>query len=217
MLVSVGQLLDRAILWLLRRNQRTLDIASTIAELKPGIAALSERLDTLLPPSLVTQLRAREVQLREDQIPPELASRIARLDVMSSAMDIVRVAHRAAPGVATAASEIAAVAQVYFGIGARFDLDRLRTGASSIAAETPWQKAAVSHVVDDLFSYQSTLTTRMLTEGAGTPDPVEAWLAKHARAVERVDAILNDIRTSSTVDLAMLSVVTRQLRALVEE
>jgi glutamate dehydrogenase len=227
MLISVGQLLDRAILWLLRRSDGKLDIASTIAELQPGVTALSERLETVLPASLLSLLRTRETKLLDKKIPATLAARIARLDVMSSAMDIVRVARRtvagtspAAPPVASAPGEIAAVAKVYFGVGARFDLDRLRSGAAAIAAETPWQKAAVAHVIDDLFSYQSTLTTRIIAEegaGAGAPaGPVEAWLARRPRIVERVDTLLHDIQTATTIDLAMLSVVTRQLRALVE-
>jgi glutamate dehydrogenase len=222
MLASVGQLLDRAILWLLRRGSEKLDVASTIAELQPGVTTLGERLERVLPASLLAQLRAREAKLLDEQIPATLASRIARLDVMSSAMDIVRVARQAVPGVPTdqpaAAStpaDITAVAQVYFGVGARFDLDRLRAGAAAIATDTPWQKAAVSNAVDDLFSYQSTLTTRIIAEEGGAADRVEKWLARHSRAVERVDSILNETRTA-TIDLAMLSVVTRQLRALIE-
>jgi glutamate dehydrogenase len=227
MLISVGQLLDRAILWLLRRSDGKLDIASTIAELQPGVTALSERLESVLPASLLSLLRARETKLLDEKIPATLAARIARLDVMSSAMDIVRVARKstpdaspAQPAAASAPGEIAAVAQVYFGVGARFDLDRLRAGAAAIAAETPWQKAAVAHVIDDLFSYQSTLTTRIIAEeGADSGAPAgaaEAWLAKRPRIVERVDALLHDIHTAATIDLAMLSVVARQLRALVE-
>jgi len=135
---------------------------------------------------------------------------------MSSAMDIVRIA-RTDP--AHSGAGIDQVARIYFGVGSRFGLDRLRLAGASIAAETPWQKAAVAAVVDDLFNYQSMLASRVIVEsnGArGSADPVDAWLASRVRVVERVDQTMNEMRTAPSVDLAMLTVATRQLRALVE-
>jgi glutamate dehydrogenase len=111
------------------------------------------------------------------------------------------------------------VARVYFWVGARFGLDRLRTAGASIAAETPWQKAAVAAVVDDLFNYQSVLASRVIAEsnGArGSTDSVDVWLASRGRVVERVDQTMNEMRGAPSVDLAMLTVATRQLRTLVE-
>ncbi|HXH38632.1 MAG TPA: hypothetical protein VNN08_08390, partial [Thermoanaerobaculia bacterium] len=108
------------------------------------------------------------------------------------------------------------VARVYFSVGGRFGLDRLRTAGASIAAETPWQKAAVAAVVDDLFNYQSTLASRVLTESDGVKDPVDRWLAARPREVERIDQMMTDFRAAQTVDLAMLTVAGRQLRTLVE-
>jgi glutamate dehydrogenase len=139
-------------------------------------------------------------------------------------MDIVRITRRAAasaaPQGADAASvDITHIAQIYFCVGARFGLDRLRGAGATIAADTPWQKAAVALVVDDLFAYQSTLASRVIAEERDAPegsDRFELWLAKRLRIVERVDQTLADLRSSPTVDLAMLTVATRQLRTLVE-
>ncbi len=108
------------------------------------------------------------------------------------------------------------MARVYFGLGARFGLDKLRAAGSSIAAETPWQKAAVSSVIDDLFNYQSVLASRVIAEGNGAREPVERWLSQRSRVVERIDQTMTDFRNAQSVDLAMLTVATRQLRALVE-
>ncbi|HYM59769.1 MAG TPA: hypothetical protein VEZ11_02625, partial [Thermoanaerobaculia bacterium] len=110
------------------------------------------------------------------------------------------------------------VAKVYFGLGARFGLDRLRAASGTIIAETPWQKQAVAAIVDDLFSYQSILASRVITEGNGKADtdPVDAWLTARVRVVERVEQTMRDFRHAASVDLAMLSVATRQLRTLLE-
>jgi glutamate dehydrogenase len=208
MMIDVGRLLERAVQWLLRSGYERLDIAAYVSEFRPRIAALEGQLGTILPPQLLGSLAAREGELVEDGIPEALAHRVASLSVMSSALDIVRVARGGRP--------VEDVARVYFGLGARFGLDKLRAAGASIAAETPWQKAAVSSVIDDLFNYQSVLASRVIAEGNGTREPVEHWLSERPRVVERIDQTMTDFRSASSVDLAMLTVASRQLRALVE-
>jgi glutamate dehydrogenase len=143
-----------------------------------------------------------------DGVPEPVARRIASLSVMGAALDIVRLSRTGRP--------VADVAKVYFSVGARFGLERLRTAGNSIPAETPWQKAALSAVVDDLFTYQSTLASKVLTESDGAKDPVDQWLSTRPREVERIDQLMTDLRAAQTVDLAMLTVASRQLRGLVE-
>ncbi|MGZ4809043.1 MAG: NAD-glutamate dehydrogenase, partial [Thermoanaerobaculia bacterium] len=77
MMVSVGLLLERAIIWLLRSGYEKLEITAHIAELRPRIATLSERLDLILPASLLAALKVREAELVEDGIPESLAHRVA--------------------------------------------------------------------------------------------------------------------------------------------
>ena len=60
----------------------------------------------------------------------------------------------------------------------------------------------------------SSIVSGMLDEGI--LDPIEPWLASRSRMVERVDQTMTDLRAAQSVDLAMLTVASRQLRALVE-
>ena len=211
MMISVARLLERAILWLLRSDYEKLDIAAYVNEFRPRIAAIQDHLVQVLPASVLGSVRVRQAELMEDGIPESLARRVASLDVMSSAMDIIRIAQGDA-----AAHGVEDVAKVYFGVGARLNLDRLRNATANVAAETQWQKNALTAVVDDLFNYQSALASRVIREVNGAPDPVETWLAKRPRVVERIDQTMHDFRASSTVDLAMLTVASRQLRALLD-
>jgi len=210
MMISVAHLLERAILWLLRSSYEKLDIAAYIAEFRPRIAAIQQNLEQILPASMLANVKVREAELTVDGIPEDLAHRVASLDVMTSAMDIVRIARR------DDAHGVEEVARVYFGVGARLSLDRLRTASANITAETPWQKTALATLIDDLFNYQSTLASRVIAETNGASNPVDTWLSARPRVVERVDQTMNELRASSGVDLAMLTVASRQLRALVE-
>jgi glutamate dehydrogenase len=212
MMIAVARLLERAILWLLRSGYEKLDIAALVNEFKPRIEAIENNLVQILPASLLANVRVRQAELMEDGIPESLAGRAASLDIMSSAMDIIRIART------DAGHGVEEVARVYFGVGARFSLDRLRSASGNIAAETPWQKTALTTLIDDLFAYQSALASRVIAEtnGAKGADPVEQWLAARPRVVERVDQTMHDFRAATSVDLAMLTVTSRQLRGLVE-
>ena len=208
MMIEVGRLLERAIAWLLRSRYEKLDIAAYVAEFRPRIETLAERLHDVLPATLMASLKTRQGELEASGIPSRLAYRVASLGVMSAALDIIRLTRAGRP--------VDDVARVYFGLGARFGLDRLRAAGGAIAAETPWQKAAVAVVVDDLFNYQSILASRVIGEADGARDPVDVWLASRPRVVERIDQTMTDFRAATTIDLAMLTVASRQLRALVE-
>ncbi len=204
MFIEVGRLLERAIHWLLISGYETLDTARYAGEFRPAIAAISDKLHDILPAALLGSLKARQGELEMDGVPERVAYRIASLGVMGAALDIVRLSRTGRP--------VEDVAKVYFAVGARFGLDRLRNAGTSIAAETPWQKAAVAAVVDDLFNYQSTLASRVLSESDG----VESWLAARPRQVERIDQMMTDFRAAQSVDLSMLMVASSQLRTLVE-
>jgi glutamate dehydrogenase len=208
MLIEVGRLLERAMGWLLISGYERLDTATYVGEFRPAIAAISEKLHDILPASLLGGLKARQGELEMDGVPERVAYRIASLGVMGAALDIVRLSRTGRP--------VQDVARVYFSVGARFGLERLRTAGASIAAETPWQKAAVAAVVDDLFNYQSVIASRVLTETNGARDPVDIWLASRSREVERIDQMMTDFRAAQSIDLAMLTVASRQLRTLVE-
>ncbi len=208
MLTEVGRLLERAIGWLLISDYDRLDTAKYVAEFRPAIAAIADRLHDILPAALLGALKARQGELEMDGVPERVAYRIASLGVMGAALDIVRLSRTGRP--------VQDVAKVYFSVGARFGLERLRSAGASIAAETPWQKSAVAAAVDDLFNYQSVIASRVLGESNGAGEPLDGWLTARPRVVERIDQMMTDFRAAQTVDLAMLTVASRQLRTLVE-
>ncbi|HSP32922.1 MAG TPA: NAD-glutamate dehydrogenase domain-containing protein, partial [Thermoanaerobaculia bacterium] len=208
MMIDVGGLLERGVQWLLRSGYDKLDIAGYVNQFGQKVMSLWERLHDVLPPTLLSAVKTRQGELEAAGIPEQLAYRVASLPVMAAALDIVRLTRTG--------RDVADVARVYFGLGARFGLERLRAAAASLVADTPWQKTAVAAVVDDLFNYQSTLASRVIGESNGNREPVETWLAGRQRVVERIDQTMNDFRAATSVDLAMVSVASRQLRSLVE-
>src|SRR5438132_6354228 len=97
MMIEVGRLLERAIGWLLRSGYAKLDIAAYVAEFRPRIETLAERLHDVLPAALLSNLKTRQGELEASGIPSPLAYRVASLHVMAAALDIVRLTRAGRP------------------------------------------------------------------------------------------------------------------------
>ncbi|MBI4183609.1 MAG: NAD-glutamate dehydrogenase [Proteobacteria bacterium] len=211
MTLEGARLIEAATLWFLRNRPQPLDIAATCAEFAPGIEALAGALAGLVPADTRRALERAARALVKKGVPEALAHRVARFGVLESACDIVHIAR-------STGRDVAAVGRVYFGLGHRFGLDWLRASAARLEQKTHWEKLAVAAVIEDLFTHQRALAQAVLAragDGAGPEAAIEAWGRETRATGERVHQLLSEIRASAgAVDLAMLAVANRHLRAL---
>jgi len=209
MLIEANRLLERATARVLRSVPVPFDIGATTAELSHGIVSLESALERLLPPELAETQAARAGEFVAQGVPTDLAHRVSGLIVLASAADIVRIAARHGLTVEEAGG-------LYFAVGARFALGRLRATAQGLSARGHWDKLAATAAIEDLYGHQRDITTAVAAEAPGLA-PTEAlagWIAGNRVAVDRTDALLAEIQAVSQIDLAMLMVVNRQFRTL---
>jgi glutamate dehydrogenase len=210
--LAILDLIRRGTLWFLRSCPRPLDIDSTVEAFATGVETLRVRFEEVLAPELKSNMDRRAEEFIAHRVPPDIAHRIAGLNALVPACDIVRIA-------AGARLDPCAVGSVYYGLGERFGLDWLRGIAETLSDGNEWQKMAVAAVIDDLYAHQSELTTKVLDtagDAAIADAVVDAWTTVHKHTVGRVQALVSELRTSTTLDLAMLAVANREIRALVE-
>ncbi|MDX1582890.1 MAG: NAD-glutamate dehydrogenase, partial [Thermoanaerobaculia bacterium] len=206
MLIEMGKLIERTTLWFLRTGEG-LDISETEQEYRARIMSLARSLDDTLPAEQLESLRQRARDREALGIPKALAHRLASLDIVGSFPDIVRISSEVDRGVKE-------TGRVYFELGSRLEFDTLREAAESVGAKSPWQRAAVAGIVEDLFAYQADLTSKILM-GSNNGDAAEAideWFTLRPDVMDRTENLLSEIRSASSIDLAVLSVATRQLR-----
>ena len=210
MLIDVSRVVERSTGWFLLNLPAPLDVATTVADYGPGIAALADRLDDVVTPDRADQLRTRAAELERRGVPKALAARIAGLDVLISACDLVRIA-------TSTDHAIERVARVYFALGARFGLHWVRSMARRMKRDTEWEDMAIGAIVDDVFSHQLDLTLAVLdaAEGEDAADAaIEVWLGGRGQAAIQTEELIERLRSSEGLDIAMLSVASHQLRAL---
>ncbi|MEQ8388731.1 MAG: NAD-glutamate dehydrogenase [Alphaproteobacteria bacterium] len=211
MLIAIADLIQRCSLWFLLNLPHPIDTAAVTAEYGAGIRILADEIGNLVAERDRTSLSEAAAPLTAAGVPDDLAWTVASFDLLASGCDVVKIA-------STEGLEVSGVARTYFGAGTRFGFDRLRGFARGVATESRWDKQAVDAMLDDLYANQSALTMRILETAGGIENVdvmIEAWGAARTHAIKRLEAILHELETAPAVDIAMLAVANRQVRALV--
>ena len=109
------------------------------------------------------------------------------------------------------------VAALYYGLSEHLSIDRALTSVSALARGDRWHALARLALRDDLYGSLRAITLDALREAApGTPvdQAIEQWEQANASRLVRARSGLDQVEKAGQLDLATLSVVSRQLRGL---
>ena len=200
MLLDTSGLIVRGTTWFLRSRRLTEDMAATIAHFTPQVGALATRLPQLLDPGERARIDAAVAAYVAKGVPQPLATRVVAFDTLYAALDIVEVA-----GAAKRPAE--KVAELYFALATRFGLPWLREKIAALPGDAHWEMLAKGAMQDDVLSGG--------VDSAAPAKLIAAWEDRNRRSVERAVQLFGELRATSSVDAAMLSVALRELRNLV--
>jgi glutamate dehydrogenase len=196
MYLASRRLVERATRWLLRQRRQPLPVAETaalfavpIARLA-AIAVMSERCE------------ATANKYSSQGVPRELALRVAALDRLPRALDVVELAD-------THHAEVEEVATVYDEVGDRLRLEWLVDRIVELPREDRWDALARNALREDAAAQHRRIVDAVMKAGS-----YDAWASTCTTLVARVLTLLDDIRAHGVFDIATLSVALRELRAL---
>ena len=197
--------------WLLENRRNDLDIKRAVSRYAPKVALLFRDLPGALDVTEQARLTALRSTLVEQRVPEPLAARIASLESMHSALDLVEVAM-------AARVDIGYAARAYFGLGEQIGLTWIKEQIESLAADGHWQAVARGTLRDNLYTLQRRLTAAVLScRGRDAAARVTRWIGRHLPGVESLKRVVVDLRTGSPPDFATLSVALQAVRRLVQE
>ena len=208
MLQETGRTINRMTEWFLRNEAHPLNIAKNIETYQSGVEVLKDNLNSILGHLAIGNLEKRTKRFVQDGVPQDLANAVGQLKILSSAVDVVRLAQ-------TANMPVLDVGITYTTVGTRFGLDWLRSSANRITADSQWYRMALGATIDDLWGLQSELAGRMLADNKSGQKAIDEWISSRQDTVDRVDQLLGELGNLPQLDLAMLAVVSRELRNLI--
>ena len=210
MLADAGRLLLRATLWFLRRRRERLPIARVLEIFRPGLAAIEGELPAILAPEDRAAFEASALGLANQGVPVPLARRMAGLDALYATLDVTEVALAQSKG-------IRPLAALHFALVGELGLGWFAEKIARLPTDTPWQALARNALRDDLASQQRALTASVSQLSPGSEDVpamLATWREHYAPAIARLKAMIEELRRAGPLDLAVLSVLLRELRGI---
>jgi glutamate dehydrogenase len=206
---QTSRLLRHATYWLLGARRRNLQVDAAVKEFRGGVHELEAHIGELLSGDELERFGEARRRYAEAGLPPQLAARVASLEPLNAALDIVEIAgaHRVS---------VTETARVYFEVGTRSGVDWLRTRIEKLAVDGPWQAIARTGLRDGALRVHRRLTERVLTRrGRGSASArVSAWMESAGKELAHWQRTLTDMRSAGAADFATLTVGVETVRKL---
>ncbi|MDX2094948.1 MAG: NAD-glutamate dehydrogenase [Alphaproteobacteria bacterium] len=205
--VLVNQFIEHSCRWFLQHVPQPMVMDEVMARYAPAVAQIVRDAQNMMSESARRAFAQTVERLQALQVPEALAQRMAMLDILTAACDIVDAARESK-------LPLANVGRVYFELGAVLKLGWLRASAQDLPAENYWQQLAVKSLAVEFYQAQRRLTLVTLAHYGKQADAAAAWLDAHRGALARYDAFIADLRAQATFDYPMLIVALRQVQAI---
>jgi glutamate dehydrogenase len=206
---QTSRLLRHATYWLLSSRPRGLQVDAAVREFRAGVQELEAMVSGAITGGELARFEEARAHYLEAGLPPALAARIASLEALNAALDIVEIcaAHKVS---------VTDAARVYFEVGSRIGFDWLRAQIEKLTVDGPWQAIARSGLRDGALRVQRRLTERVLArKDRGTAHSrVSAWVEAAGKELDHWQRTLTDMRAAGASDFATLTVGLEAVRKL---
>ncbi len=209
LMLTISESVKRFTDWFLRLFPSYRDIPGTIENFKPGFEILQNELTSYFT---VEQRKAYEEKCQEYEqlgLPPALSERVISLAPLVSAPDMIMLSKEQNV-------EISLVAKIYFALDQQLGFEWLRQASQALSGETHWQQTAANALIEELYLHQKELTALVLRTGE-TYDQLftaEGTLRPDVLDVSHLETMLQDIKSATAVDFAMMTVMNSRFRML---
>ncbi|MBO0845538.1 MAG: NAD-glutamate dehydrogenase [Nocardioides sp.] len=210
MRIEMRTLVERASRWLVTNRRPPLDSQGTVDFFRGPVQGLMSELPTLLTGRELRAYEGRMAGLVEQQVPEDLASRVAVLHPAYQLLGVVEIADRMG-------LDPVEVTRLHFTLGERLGLPDLVSRILELPRDDRWQTMARAALRDDVYAVHAQLTAQVLRDtdaAASVPARIQEWEDGDTVVVSRAATTLEEICAEETGDLARMSVGLRVVRGL---
>jgi glutamate dehydrogenase len=201
---DVQELLMSRIVWFIRHADFARESLETIVgRYRSGIAEIEAALTELMSAPARHAWQERREELARQGVPPDLAGRLAALQDLVAAPDIVLVAQRTG-------RRVLEIAGTHFAVDNMFQLGPLSGAARQVPVTDYFDRLALDRAIDALAAAHRKLTAEVVAQGPAGPEGVAAWREARAGEIDRLRAAVDNI-VASGLTLSKLMVAASLL------
>jgi len=217
LMLESRRLLDRVARWFLVNRPQPLRVGGEISRFAPVVTELAPQITALLRGREDAVVTAATQELAGRGVPDALATQVAALLYTFGLLDVVEVFAMASKGSHGPKSALEA-AELYYALSEHLEMDRMLTSVTALKRGNRWHSLARLALRDDLYGSLRAITfdvLRTAEPGTTADERIAIWEKTNASRLARARAALSDIAEAGQLDLATLSVATRQIRGMV--
>ncbi len=218
MVLETRRLLDRASRWLLSNRPQPLAVGAEINRFHKVVAELAPEVVSFQRGAERASVEQEAEELMAHGVPAGLARRVASLLDCYALLDVTEVSELADRDALDTERSPRETAELYYALSDHLGIDSMLTSISGLERGNRWHALARLALRDDLYSSLRAITLDVLRQsdpGTTADDKIANWEQMNARRIGRSRESLEEIHRVAKLDLATLSVATRQVRSMV--
>lgn len=206
LMVNMVRRVRRGTRWFLRNRRGVLMPAQDVSKFVQGLLEVNSSMERFVEGRARDEWLARSESYRKQGVDEFWSQHLSMPDNLFSGLGIIESAFHCQ----TSTEE---VAQIFFLLLDRLNLNWFATQLSEVKVETYWQALARESYIDDLEVQLRKLTIAFirLRNERSLEDTYDAWLAESKYLVNRWKIMVNEVQSSQVTDYAMFSVALREL------
>ena len=212
MMLNLIQLVKRAVRWLLRNRRHEMAPTRTIAEFEEGVTQLRAALPHRMRGRATDRFKERVQRYIEAGVDEPLAATVAGAVEGYTALGIIQAATETN-------SPLLEVAELYFFMGERLELDWFSAQILASKVDNEWQAMARDTYLEDLEWQQRTLAVgalRYVGEDRNLVKCLQTWEREEKTLLVRWREMLTELHSTTSPDFAMFAVANRELLDLAQ-
>ncbi|WP_028279449.1 NAD-glutamate dehydrogenase [Arthrobacter sp. H5] len=211
--LDIRRLLDRAVRWFINHVGQGSTVEEDIAAFKPLMDPLRTKLVNYVRGGDLERVRSWFARAEEWGLPTDIAHHWAEQFESFGLLDVALITRRID-------EPVERIAEVYYAVYDRFDVDNLLERITTLPREDRWQALARAALRDDLYSTVADMTVAVMRASAGLTSQgpelrLQEWESQNAEPLERARKMFAEVNRLERDDMASLSVALRLLRSIV--
>lgn len=208
--MEIQNIVERSTLWFIKNYPQPLKVTKAVNDFASGVQELSNSLTKIMPKAVKETYEAKLNRYKSSGIDEKLAHKIAVLDALSSACDIVQVARQANLSLSVAGT-------LYFELGAALNLSWIIGALQKINPHNYWEKISIQSLVDEIYQQQRRLTSeaiKHLSKDNKSSVAIESWRENNVKQISRYNGFIDDLKTNEDPDISMVIIAIRKLKEI---
>ncbi|HIF18260.1 MAG TPA: NAD-glutamate dehydrogenase [Cycloclasticus sp.] len=213
MLMEVRKLIERTMYWLQSNRAHIDSIETIVSEFADSVSVISADIVNYVSQADKDHAAQRSAVLKEAGVSSLLAQKVACLELEFIALDIIAVLTAVEQGKDD-------VLPVYSAVSDELKLSWLHGCINSLPRKNYWQSLARSALRDDLHAENRALLITIFqhsSKNSSADKRVSTWCANNRAEIDRYLHLVSVIQAEGEIEIEQLSVILKELHAIVEK